>query len=182
MLDAGASLSLSLDKVATLTKRLSLAAPEPTFPAKTFFGTTCDLQEWRAWEVHRKRCVGPRRWKVRSVSRMHMHMHTRRVCMCVRGYVHVRAGCVHVLRGVVWTSMPGRCVHVTNGTCWQMGAGTREYVGGRFRAAAGGPPRMSRVCFSTCSFFLPGGNLDLLILLAFAAGHHRMGACSCSCP
>ena len=81
VLDAGASLSLSLDKVATLTKRLSLAAPEPTFPTKTFFGTTCDLQEWRAWEVHRKRCVAPRCWRVRSVSRMHMHT----------SYVHVRA-------------------------------------------------------------------------------------------
>jgi hypothetical protein len=89
VLDAGASLSLSLDKVATLTKRLSLAAPEPTFPAKTFFGTTCDLQEWRAWEVHRKRCVAPRCWRVRSVSRTHMH--TCRVRMDVRGCVHVRA-------------------------------------------------------------------------------------------
>jgi hypothetical protein len=73
------------------------------------------------------------------------HAHAYVVCACA-----CEAVCMCV-RGVVWTYMPGRCVIVTNGTWWQVGARTREYVGGRFRAAAGGSPRMSRVCFSTCS-------------------------------
>ncbi len=73
------------------------------------------------------------------VSHAHAHM---RVCMCVSRL------CMCV-RGVVWTSIPVPCVYVTNGTCWQVGARTREYLGGRFRAPAGGSPRMSGVCLHT---------------------------------
>lgn len=49
VLDAGAALQQALEKVATLTKRLSLAAPD----------RETSLQEWGAWEMHRSRCAAP---------------------------------------------------------------------------------------------------------------------------